>query len=107
MEVKRYTGDNLGKQCGCRLWVHHYRNVVRNKRVVHTCGVLHCGEKEEYTSIVVPCDVDPEVYTQEFYILPMCAHHFSQLGKGFPLELSKEAILVSPERHKRCKVKEV
>lgn len=102
MEVKRYMGDNLDKQCGCRLWVDHYRGKVRNKRAVHTCGVLNCGEKEDFTSIVVPCGVDPKEYTQDYYILPMCAHHFTQLGKGFPLELSKEAILVSPEPHKRC-----
>ena len=105
MKVRRYEGNDLDKKCGCRRWGIHYKNVVRNKRVVNACAVMHCGDKEDYTSIVVPCDVDPEVYTQEFYIMPMCAHHFTQLGAGFAVELSKEAILVSPEPHKRCEPK--
>lgn len=81
---------------------HSFQQCGPQQKVVNTCAVMHCGYKEDYTSIVVPCDVDPEEYTQEFCIMPMCAHHFNQLGAGFTAELSKEAILVSPEPNKLC-----
>ena len=63
---------------------------------------MHCGENVACITIVVTCDVGSEVYTQGYYIMPMCVHHFSELGKGYTLELSKEAILVSLGPHKRC-----